>query len=195
MPPQNNGCAPSFFKRALHELILLWFLFIFMCVHSFVLYLVFLQMMSARALLDSECSSPQKDGCSSPPKIMGARPHFFKRAFHELISFLCIVSIHLFSIWLFFEWWVLVPSWNNGCSSPQKDGCSRPLKIMGAPLIFSKEHFRNFISFMSILHLFTCSLLSCLWIMSARALLNNGCSSPLKIMGARAPKKMGARAP
>ncbi len=83
-----------------------------MCVHSFVLYLVFLQMMSARALLDNECSSPQKDGCSSPPKIMGARPHFFKRAFHELISFMFI--LHLFTRSLF------DCSLNNECSCPLK---------------------------------------------------------------------------
>jgi len=133
--PQNNGCAPSFFKRALHELILLWFLFIFMCVHSFVLYLSVLWIMSARALLNNGCSSTQKDGCSRPLKIMGARPHFFKRAFHKLY----FLHVHL---------------------------CP-----------------------------FTCALLSCIWMMSARALLNNGCSSPLKIMGARALKKMGARAP
>ena len=98
-----------------------------MCVHSFVLYLSVLRMVSARALLKDGCSSPQNNGCSSPQKIMGARPHFFKRAFHELISF------------------------------------------------------------MFILHSFACSLFGCS--------LNDECSCPPGIMGARAPKKMGARAP
>ena len=54
------------------------------CICSLVLYLIVLWMMSACALLNNGCSSPQKDGCSRPLKIMGARPHFFKRAFHKL---------------------------------------------------------------------------------------------------------------
>ena len=146
------------------------------------------------------------------PKIMGARalknngcaPSFFQKSiswtyfFHVHFAF-----VHSFSIWLFFEWWVLVPFWimgarallNNGCSSTQKDGCSRPLKIMGARPHFFKRAFHKLYFLHVHLCPFTCALLSCLWIMSARALLNNGCSSPLKIMGAGAPKKMGARAP
>jgi len=70
--------------------------------------------MGARALLNNECSSPQKDGCSCPLRIMGARPHFSREHFMNLFfydSFLySCVFIHLFSNWVFFEWWVLVPS-------------------------------------------------------------------------------------
>jgi len=90
-----------------------------------------LEIMSARALLNNECSSPQKDGCSSP----------------------------------------------------QKDGCSRPLKIMGARPHFSREHFMNLFFYESFLyscvfiHLFPISVLR---MMSARALLDNECSSPQK---------------
>ena len=69
--------------------------------------------MGARALLNNECSSPQKDGCSCPLRIMGARPHFSREHFMNLFfydSFLySCVFIHLFSNWVFSEWWVLVP--------------------------------------------------------------------------------------
>jgi hypothetical protein len=70
--------------------------------------------MGARALLENECSSPQNNGCSCPHKIMGARPHFSRGHFMNSFfwdSFLySCVFIHLFSNWVFSEWWVLVPS-------------------------------------------------------------------------------------
>ena len=74
-----------------------------------------LEIMSARALLNNECSSPQKDGCSSPQKdmcsrplkIMGAHPHFSREHFMNLFFYdsfrYSCVFIHLFSIWVFFE--------------------------------------------------------------------------------------------
>ncbi len=55
--------------------------------------------------------APKNDGCStSTPKIMGALPHFFKRAFHELISFMSI--LHLLNCSLFGY------SSNNECLCP-----------------------------------------------------------------------------
>ena len=162
--------------------------------------------------LNNECScpprkwvlEPSKRWVLEPSKIMGARPHFFKRASHELICFhVHFAFAHLFSVWLFFKQWVLVPLWmvsarallENDYSSPQKDGCSAPSKIMGACPHFFRRAFQELYSFMSILHLLNCSLFGyssnneCLcpfWMMSARALLKNGCSaSTPKIMGAR----------
>ena len=99
--------------------------------------------MGARALLNNECSSPQKDGCSCPLRIMGARPHFSREHFMNLFlscSFcICSLVLYLIVLWMMSACALL----NNGCSSPQKDGCSRPLKIMGARPHFSREHFMN----------------------------------------------------
>ena len=148
--------------------------------------------MGARALLNNECSSPQKDGCSCPLKIMGARPHFSREHFMNLFfwdSFLySYVFIHLFSKWVFFEWWVLVPFWKMGARAPKIMGARAPKNNGCAPPFFQESIFMN--SFLS------CSFCNCslvlhliaLWIMSARALLENGCSSPQKD-GCSSPQK------
>jgi hypothetical protein len=111
--------------------------------------------MSARALLNNECSSPQKVGCSRPLKIMGARPHFSREHFMNLFfyeSFLySCVFIHLFPISVL-RTVSARALLDNECSSPQKDGCSSPPKIMGARPHFSREHFMNLFFYESFLY-------------------------------------------
>ncbi len=129
--------------------------------------------MSARAPLNNGCSSPQKDGCSRPLKIMGAPPHFFNRAFHELYFFHvhCVHSsvFHLVVLQIMSAHALLNNGCSSpqkdGCSSPQKDGCSRPLKIMGARPHFFKRALHEIYFFHDpfYIHLcsFSCFLISC----------------------------------
>jgi len=139
---------------------------------------------------NNECSSsPLKNRCSSSPQNNecacpqnnGCAPPFFKGVLHELIllRFLSYsnVFIHQFSKWMLSEWWVLAPLKNRCSSSPPKIiGARRAPKIMGARApIFSREHFMNL--FLSC-PLCNCSLLVCLWTMSACAPLNGECSCP-----------------
>ena len=104
--------------------------------------------MGARALKKMGARAPKNNGCA---------PSFFQ----ESISWTYFFHVHfafaqLFSVWLFFKQWVLVPLWvmgarallENGCSSPQNNGCSTSTpKIMGARPHFSRERFtRLFLS-------------------------------------------------
>ena len=146
--------------------------------------------MSARALLINECSSPQNDGCSCPLKIMGARPHFSREHFMNLFfyeSFLySCVFIHLFPISVLRMMSARALLYSE-CSSPQKDGCSSPPKNNGRAPSFFQESISWTLFLSCALCPFICFLFGCS--------LNNECSCPLEIMGAWAPKKMGARAP
>ena len=69
-----------------------------------------LKMGARRALLKMSARRAPKIMSAHAPKIMGARPHFFKRAFHELISFMSI--LHLLNCSLFGY------SSNNECLCP-----------------------------------------------------------------------------
>ena len=79
--------------------------------------------------LNDECSRPLENECSSsPPKIMGARrapknngcarTHFFKRAFHELISFMFTLQLLTCSL--------LVCLWTMSACAPLNGECSCP---------------------------------------------------------------------
>jgi len=168
--PQKDGCscplkimgARPHFSREHFMNLFFYESFLYSCVFIHLFPISVLRMMSARALLDSECSSPQKDGCSSPPKIMGARPHFFKRAFHELISFMFILQLFTRS--------PFDCSLNNECScpprkwvlEPSKRWVLEPPKIMGARTHFFKRAFswtHSFHVHFAIVHLFSIWLL------------------------------------
>ncbi len=122
--PLRNGCAPSFFKRALHEL---WFFHDSFYIHFAFIHLFSIQLFFKRWVLE-------------PPKIMGARaplrngcaPSFFKRALHELYFFmihfyysfcihslvLCLVVLQIMSARAPLERWVLVPPRIMGARAP-----------------------------------------------------------------------------
>ena len=140
--------------------------------------------------LKNECSSsPQNNRCSSSPQNNecacpqnnGCAPPFFKGVLHELIlwdSFHIQMCSFISSL--------IECSLNDECSRPLKNRCSssppkiigarRAPKIMGARApIFSGEHFMNL--FLSC-PLCNCSLLVCLWTMSACAPLSGECSCP-----------------
>ena len=127
---KNNGCAPSFFQESTSRTLFLSCPF---CICSIVLCLAILQTMSACAPLNNECPcpprkwvlEPSKRWVLEPSKIMGARPHFFKRAFHELISFMSISQLLTCSL--------LVCLWTVSACAPLSNGCSASTpKIMGA---------------------------------------------------------------
>ena len=150
---------------------------------------------------NNECSRPLKNECSSSPpkiigarralkimsahapKIMGARPHFSREYFMSLFFEIPFIFKCSFISSL------IECSLNDECSRPLKNRCSSsPPKIIGARRApenngcarthFFREAFHELISFMSTLQLLTCSLLICLWTMSACAPLNGECSCP-----------------
>ena len=129
--------------------------------------------MGARALLNNECSSPQNNGCSCTLRIMGARPHFSREHFMNSFfydSFLySYVFIHLFSNWVFFEWWVPVPFWKMSARAPKIMG-ARALKNNGCAPSFFQESISWTFSSCSFLQLFTRSPFDCS--------LNDECSCP-----------------
>ena len=86
--PQKDGCscplkimgARPHFSREHFMNLFFYESFLYSCVFIHLFPISVLRMMSARALLDSECSSPQKDGCSSPPKNNGCALSFFQKS-------------------------------------------------------------------------------------------------------------------
>ena len=162
--------------------------------------------MGARALLNNECSSPQNNGCACPHKIMGARPHFSREYFMNLF-FWDSFYIHMCS----FICSLIECSLNGECSCPSKKMGARAPKIMGArapknngcaPSFFQESiswtyffhvHFA-FAQLFSVWLFFKQWVLVPLWVMGARALLENGCSSPQNNgCSTSTPKIMGAR--
>ena len=121
--------------------------------------------MSARALKKMGARALKNNVCA---------PSFFQESISWTFCFhVHFAFAHLFSVWLFFKQWVLVPLWmmsarallENGCSSPQKDGCSSPPKIMSAhaPIFQGSASWDYFFHASFINHSYSCCwfLISC----------------------------------
>ena len=146
--------------------------------------------MSARALKKMGAQALKNNGCA---------PSFFQESISWTYSFEIPFILKCSFISSLIEC-----SLNDECSRPLKNRCSSsPLKIIGARRApknngCARTHFfkRAFHELILSCPLCNCSLLVCLWTMSACALLKMSARRALLKMSARrAPKIMSAHAP